>query len=259
MRPVHAWLTILCLAAAVAGCGQSNVRQDSPGRNTAAEDNVQLGLLYMREGQKAVALEKFQKALEQDPNMPSAHNAIAVLYENLGEQDKADHHYRRALSLDPKDSQAHNNYGSFLCKSERWDDAEEHFLKAAANPLYETPELSYTNAGICAQKAKDLAKAESYWRRALEANPRFPAALLQMARLGVAEQNFMSARAHLQRLHEVVRPNAESLWLGIQTERALGDKNAEASYSMRLKNGFPDSPQAKLLQEKRLDERTTGN
>ena len=251
-------IATVCLVLLLAGCGQTNVRQDPPGRSAAA-DNVELGLLYMREGQKSVALEKFQKALEQDPSLPSAHNAIAVLYQNLGEHDKADQHYRRALSLDPKDSQVHNNYGSFLCTIGRRQDAEEHYLEAARNPLYETPELSYTNAGICAYQAQDMAKAESYWRRALEANPRFPVALLQMARLGVAQENFLSARAHLQRLHEIVRPNAESLWLGIQTERALGDTNAEASYAMRLKNGFPDSPQAKLLQEKRLDERTTGN
>ena len=251
-------IATLCLVLLLASCGQTNVRQDPLGRSAAA-DNVELGLLYMREGQKSVALEKFQKALEQDPSLPSAHNAIAVLYQNLGEHDKADQHYRRALSLDPKDSQAHNNYGSFLCTIGRRQDAEEHYLEAARNPLYETPELSYTNAGICAYQAQDMAKAESYWRRALEANPGFPVALLQMARLGVAQENFLSARAHLQRLHEIVRPNAESLWLGIQTERALGDRNAEASYAMRLKNGFPDSPQAKLLQEKRLDERTTGN
>ena len=258
MRSANLRLTMICLVVLLAGCGQSNVRQEPAGRG-AASDNVELGLLYMREGQKSVALEKFQKALEQDPTLPSAHNAIAVLYQNLGEHDKADHHYRRALSLDPKDSQAHNNYGSFLCTLGRRQDAEKHYLEAAANPLYETPELSYTNAGICAYQAQEFAKAEGYWRRALAANPRFPMALLQMARLGVAQENFLSARAHLQRLHEIVRPNAESLWLGIQTERALGDKNAEASYAMLLKNGFPDSPQAKLLQEKRLDERTTGN
>lgn len=248
----------LTLAIALSACNQANTRQEEQ-THSPAEVNVELGLLYMREGQKSIALEKFQKAIEQNPNLPAAHNAIAVLYENLGETDKADSHYRRALSLDPKDSQAHNNYGSFLCKEKRWDDAEEHYLKAAANPLYETPELSYTNAGTCAFTAKDVAKAEKYWRKALELNPRFPPALMQMARLEVAQQNYLSARAYLQRLHELVRPNAETLWLGIQTERVLGDKNAEASYTLRLKNGFPDSPQAKLLQEKRPDDRNTGN
>lgn len=240
-------LVALCLAiAAMSGCNQANVRQAEE-RSSSAEANMELGILYMREGKKAVALELLQKAIGQDPNLAEAHNAIAVLYENLGETGKADEHFRRALSLDPKNSQAHNNYGSFLCRNQRRDDAEQHFLEAAKNPLYETPEVAYTNAGICANTAKDSAKAEEYWRKALSVNPRFPAALLHMARLNVNAKNFLQARAYLQRLHEVAKPNAESLWLGVQTERVLGDKNAEASYSMLLKNGFPDSPQAKQL------------
>lgn len=248
----------LCLTILLSACNQANTRSDTLGKH-AAQDNVELATLYMREGKKAIALEVLQKALEQDPDLPEAHNAIAVLYDNLGENDKADKHFRRALSLNPKESQAHNNYGSFLCKAKRWDDAEEHYLKAAANPLYDTPELSYTNAGTCASSAEDYVKAEKYWRMALERNARYPSALLQMARLGVTQKNYLSARAYLQRLHDVIRPNSETLWLGIQTEQALGDKNAVSSYSMLLKNRFPESPQAKLLQEKRLDDRNTGN
>ncbi len=238
----------IILALTLSACNTTNTRPD-PNAHSPAEINVELGLLYMKEGQKNVALEKFQKALEQDPDLAAAHNAIAVLYDNLGEADKADHHYRRALSLDPDDSQARNNYASFLCQNKRWADADENYMKAAANPLYETPELSYTNAGTCAYRSGDKDKAEKNWRKALELNPRYPPALMQMLRLDVEQQKYMGARAYLQRLHEVIRPTADTLWLGIQTERALGDKNAVASYSMLLKNGYPDSPQAKLLQE----------
>ncbi|MFN2308438.1 MAG: type IV pilus biogenesis/stability protein PilW [Gammaproteobacteria bacterium] len=248
----------LCATLALVGCSQSPTRSDTSLRN-AAKDNVELATYYMREGQRAVALDLLLKAVEQDPDLPVAHNTLAVLYEGLGETDKANRHFRRALSLDPKDSQAHNNYGSFLCKTQGWAAAEGHFLKAAGNPLYETPELAYTNAGTCANSAGHPDKAEEYWRKALSLNPRYPLPLLQMARLGVAQQNYLSARAYLQRLHEVARPTPESLWLGIQTERVLGDKNAEASYSLFLRNNFPDSPQTKLLQGHRPDEPTTGN
>lgn len=240
------WVLAMGLAIMSGGCNQANVRSDDA-KSSSAEANMELGILYMREGKKAVALELLQKAIDQDPGLAEAHNAIAVLYENLGETDKADEHFRRAISLDPKNSQAHNNYGGFLCRQQRWDAAEESFLKAVSNPLYETPEVAYTNAGICANTAKDPDKAETYWRKALEVNPRFPAALLQMARLSVGKKDFMRSRAYLQRLHERVKPSAESLWLGVQTERALGDRNAEASYGMLLKNGFPESPQAKQL------------
>ncbi|HWS03355.1 MAG TPA: type IV pilus biogenesis/stability protein PilW [Gammaproteobacteria bacterium] len=246
MMKQNSWWVVACLVLALSGCNQSNVKPGNDKTSPAAA-NVELGVLYMREGKKNVAMDVLQKALKQDPNSADAHNAIAVLYESLGETDKADTHFKRALSLNSQDSQAHNNYGSFLCRNQRADEAEKHYLAAAANPLYETPELSYTNAGSCAYNAKDTAKAEQYWRKALELNAQFSPALLQMARLNVNQKNYMSARAYLQRFHAVARPSPESLWLGIQTERVLGDKNAEASYSMLLKNGYPDSPQAKQL------------
>ena len=41
---------------------------------------------------------------------------------------------------------------------------------------------------------------------------------------------------------------AEKLWLVIQIERALGDANLEASYALELRQNYPQSEQAQLLQ-----------
>ena len=242
-------IAALVLSVLVSACSQTPVKEYPPGQSPA-EINVELGLQYMREGMKNVALEKFQKALEQNPDLAVAHNAIAVLYESLDERALAEKHFRRALSIDSKNSQVHNNYGGFLCRNDRWNEAEKHFVAAANDPLYESPFVAYTNAGTCAFGAKEPGKAEEYWRKALDLNPRFAPALLSMARLSVQQEEYLRARAYIQRLHEAARPSAESLWLGIQTERVLGDKNAESSYSLLLKNTYPDSPQAKQLQGK---------
>lgn len=239
-------LSVVLLATA---CTQNPKKEYPPGQSPA-EINVELGMQYMREGMKQTALEKFEKALEQNPDLAPAHNAIAVLYESLGETDKADKHFRRATDINPKDSQAQNNYGTFLCRNNRWKEAEQRFLKAATDPLYQASHMAYTNAGTCANTAKDVDKAEQYWRKALELQPQFAPALLQMARLNVQREQFLSARAYIQRLHAATRPSPESLMLGIQTERALGDRNAEASYLMLLRNQYPESPQAKQIQDK---------
>jgi type IV pilus assembly protein PilF len=37
-----------------------------------------------------------------------------------------------------------------------------------------------------------------------------------------------------------------SLWLGIQIERVLGDRNALSSYGMLLRNNFPAAEETKL-------------
>ena len=243
MRPA-ARILLLCLAVLLAACAQNPERK---GGTAAAKANVELGIQYMRAGMKAVALEKLKKALQQDPRLPEAHNAIAVLYENLGEIELAEEHFRKALALDPDDSQARNNFGNFLCRHGNWEEAEKQFVLASQDPLHEHPEMPLANAGICAKLHGDLDKAEKYLRQAVRTNPLYPTALLQMAKLMLEKKEYMRARAYLQRFQSVSKPTAESLWIGIQTERALGDRNAEASYALMLRNRFPDSPFTRRL------------
>lgn len=238
-------VTLLLAVALTTACGSANVRDEEA--RSAAQYNVELGLQYMQEGMNQVAMEKFRKALRQDPSLAAAHNAIAVLYESLGEIDQADHHFQRAVRLDSRDSRAHNNYGAFLCRQDRWEDAEAHFVAAASDPLYETPEMVYTNAGICAHRAGDLDKAELYLRKALEAAPEYAVALRGMAQVSMEQGDYLKVRAYLQRYQAVARHTPQTLMLGIRAEEQLGDRNAVSSYRLLLKNNFPDSPQAREL------------
>ena len=70
-----------------------------------------------------------------------------------------------------------------------------------------------------------------------------------MARLTFGANNYLSARAYLQRYSEVARHTPESLWLGIRVERILGDKNALASYGLSLKGNYPDAAETRLYLE----------
>lgn len=218
--------------------------------DTLAETNVKLGIGYMQQGKPDLALGRLQRALELEPNLASGHNAIAILYEQLGKLDLAGEHYQRAVELKPQDSAAHNNYGTFLCsKRNQLDKAEQQFMEALENPLYDTPEFAYENAGLCAKRKPDMAKAEQYFRKALELNPRLPTSLYQMGLISFDAKRYLPARAYLQRYAEIAKPTPQSLWLGIRIERELGDKNAVSSYSLYLKSNFPDSDEARLLRE----------
>ena len=237
-------LVILTLSA---GCATTG-KQDKVSTR-AAETNTQLGIQYMRDGKLDVALRKFQKALAQDPDLPGAHDGIAVLYTRTGENKLAEKHYKRSLRLDAKNSRAHNNYGQFLCAQERYDEAEKEFETAAKNPYYTVPALPLSNAGMCARRIPDEARAEKYFRKALEHDAEFGPALLQMADISYSKNNYLSARAYLQRYQAAAKHNPESLWLGVRTEYALGDNQAWGKYSMMLKNNFPNARQTKRLQE----------
>jgi len=253
-------IAVVC-AVVIGGCAQNEIKPDSNndstgglgrlGQSSPADVYVQLAVEYMRERQFAEALKNAKKAVVTDANRSSAHNVLGLIYQRLGENSRAEKAFRRALKLGPRDPYILNAYGSFLCAEQRYKEADAMFLRAVENPLYNTPEVALTNAGLCAQSAGAKSQAEKNLRRALRANSRFAPALLAMARISLERDNPLSTRAYLQRYAEVAAHTPESLWLGIRAEDALGDRDQAASFALHLRSRFPDSEQVQLLRESR--------
>ena len=236
----------LVLSACASVDGQVNPKVDN---KVASEANTQLGIAYLREGNYDMARLKLEKAVELEPDNATTQEATAILYEQVGEYEKAEQHYRKTLKLQPDYARGHNNYGQFLCARGRFEDAEEQFLLAANNPFYSKPSLPLTNAGLCAERVPDLARAESFFRQALEKDPRFAPALLQMGLISYEQGKYMNARGYLQRFEAVAPHTSESLWLAIRTEYELGDHQAWGNYAVLLESRFPDSEEAMILKD----------
>ncbi|MCX7627402.1 MAG: type IV pilus biogenesis/stability protein PilW [Methylophilaceae bacterium] len=225
----------------------TNTGDESPSRYRARL-HTDLGAGYYAQGQIAVALEEFSIAAQIDPSYAQAHNGLGLVYAALREDEKAESSFRRALQLDPNSSEAHNNYGTFLCSRNRVDESIKEFLAALKNPLYVTPEAAWMNAGICALKKGNDKEAETYLQNALQAKPGLRTAHYQLAKLYFTRGDHMQADKHFRQSMQEGEPTPEMLWLGIQIARAVGDKNAEASHALLLRNQFPDSEEAKTLQ-----------
>jgi type IV pilus assembly protein PilF len=220
----------------------------SPDMERAAQINVQLGIGYFRQGDLEQALKKLERAIQEDPNLPSAHNALALLKQRLGQSKEAEKHFHRAIKLDPRNSEAQNNYGVFLYDQGRYREAEEHFLEAIKNPFYSTPELAYENAGLAVQQIGDFEKAMEYYRKALQLKQSLPKSLYRMAEINFKQGYYQQAQEYLQRYWVVAQHHVpQSLWLGIRIEDELGNKEAASSYALLLRQNFPDSNEAQLL------------
>jgi type IV pilus assembly protein PilF len=246
-------LTTFVLTLALAGCASNssnNVSKPQPDR--AAEINLEIGIEHLRKGNLAQAKEKIDRALDQNPRNAKAQMAAGLLYDQLGETKKADSHFDRALSLEPKNPDFANNYAAFLCRNQRYERGEKFALQAASNPLYSTPEIALLNAGNCARNGKNLERAEQHYRKALSVQPRFAAALFAMAEVELEQQNYLAARAFLERHLAVSRTSPSTLWLGVRIERGLGNTAAANQYAQRLKNEFPSAAETRqLLQSER--------
>jgi type IV pilus assembly protein PilF len=220
--------------------GEADVR-------TRARLRTELAAGYFERGNMSVALEEVNLALRADPTYSPAYNVAGLIYAALREDHLAEQNFMQALSLNPQDSDASHNYGAFLCQRRRGAEGIKQFLAAVRNPLYQTPERSFLNAGLCARSMGDLAGAEDHYRRALQARLNYPPALFQLADLAYARGDYKAARAHLAVLTRLVVPSAEVLWLGLRTERKLGDTDSEASYAAQLREKFPESPETRAL------------
>jgi type IV pilus assembly protein PilF len=256
MKSIGGYIVYLLSAVLLlSGCATQQHASDTTGnlgqekRDSPAKIYVEMGMAYMRDGQNAVALQKLKKALEVDDKSPEAHNVIAILYQQLGEIERAGKHYDRAVELDEQDPYIRNARGSYYCSLRRYTDALEDFEQALANPLYPTPWVALTNAGLCVEQKGDMSKAENYYRRALTAKPTYPTALFKMAEISLMQEKDLSARAYLERYHSEMKPTAASLWLGVRVEKRLRALAKSTEYRKRLLREFPDAPEVQLLYE----------
>lgn len=246
--PLLGVLAMLLLSACeTTGVARPITRSES---EKAAEIQVRLGSGYMQQGKLDLAMERLTRAAQLDPRSAMAHSMLGVLYEQINDKAKAEAHYKKSVSLKGNIGNVSNNYGQFLCRYNRFDEADGQFQNALQDPFYGSHEVAATNAGFCALQAKRLEDAERYLRSALERQPGYAPALLPMAQVLALRQQYMGARAFLQRYEASgAGETAAMLDLGVQVETALTDQRAAADYRERLLRNFPTSPEARRYKE----------
>lgn len=234
-------IAALCTACVTETSG-GRVSKESP--EDAAAYNYRLGVEYLRSGKLRQARDRLESSVKQNPDVAQTHVTLAILYQRIDEPELADKSYRNAIRVAPNEASVQNSYAVYLCGKQRFDQAERYFVRAARNPLYQTPAAALTNAGVCMRSKPDADAAERYFREALEVDASFADALIQLADLKMESGNPLSARAFLQRLLASTEPTAESLMLGWRIEKALGDDRAAAEYADMLVERFPKSREA---------------
>lgn len=253
-------LATLAVAASVGGCATGKVgaqpAEQPVSQQTATSDfrqrakvHTELGALYVQRGNLGVALEEARAALSADANYAPAHSLTGLVYMQLHEDVAAEKSFEQALVLAPGDPEINNSFGWFLCQTGREQRSMHYFNAAIKSPLYATPSLPNTNAGICSLRLKDDKAAEDYFIRALRLDGNNDRALFFLADITYRQGRVAAARLHLAELHKLAEPSPESLWLAVRVERKLGDREAEARYASQLRRKFPGTPeQQKLIQ-----------
>ena len=249
-------LALLLVLSLVTVSAQAARQPRSERANEAALANTNLGAGYLKQGRLDLAIERLQRAIKQNPRLADAHSYLGLAYDQLGMLDDAEAHYKRATQLESNNAGAANTYAVFLCRQNRWSDAEPYFKRATENPTYSTPEVAFTNAGVCARHAGATDKAGEYFRNALVRNPTFPDALSNMMEMSYSTGNFMQARAFVQRFLDSQMPTAPVLLMCFNVETELKNHAGADKCAGQLRSGFQGSPElAKLEEQQKRDGR----
>ncbi len=243
-RLIFAGLAPTLLLCACVTTGDTGLHE-SPAAAGAA--NVQLGAAYLQQGNLPLAKEKLEKAVKQSPKNPVVHGMLGLLYHRLGDDKQAEKEFRTSLELAPGDPEQLNNYAIFLCDIGRADEGVARFEEAARNPLYRTPWAAHTNAGVCLRGAKRDAEATPLFLRALQVNPGYTEALVQLGDLELSQNKPADAYKRVTEFLKVNPSTPDLLLLGWRAARDAKDPVGSAQMAWRMQSDFPDSEQAHTL------------
>ena len=237
----------------LAGCVQTTTV--TGGISPAADDgdaaqlNYELGARYLRNGNYELARDRLLLSIDLNPNNAIVHSTLALTYEQLGNLRLATEAYEQALRAEPRNFDVQNAYAVFLCRQDDYDRARKHFDRAVKVPENDNAHIMLTNAGVCMAQKPDFAEAEGYFRAALDRKANYADALLQLSLLKFTTEDYLSARAFLQRYLSNSVPTSGVLFLGVRIEEALGDDRARTEYSNQILRDFPDSQEARRILE----------
>ncbi len=208
---------------------------------------MQLAVSYYQDGRYSTALDELKISLQADPTFPDAYDILALVYQELGDKQLAEQNFQHALQLAPNDSDVNNNYGWYLCQNDRIAEAMPHFVRATQNPLFTQASRAFQNAGLCAMHSGDLNQAEEFFRKSFERDPVGGLSALALAQIYFQRKDFERARFYVSLVNKGGNPGPESLWLGIRVEHALGHGPEELSLGTQLTRSFPNAPETQAF------------
>ena len=259
MKLIAGLLWVFCCVGVVALSGCANApsaggpavargdvvtESDEPDVRRRARLRLELAAGYFEQGQTNVALDEIKQSLATDPTFVDAHNLRGLVYMRLNNIPLAEESFRRALALNPRDADVAHNYGWLLCQQARYDESFKMFGQAAGNPTYLGKAKTMMTQGVCQVRAGQKAEAEKSLMQAYELDAGNPVTGYNLASLLYERNELSRAQFYIRRLNNSDLANAETLWLGIKTEKKMNNRESALQLGDQLKKRFAQSPQA---------------
>jgi type IV pilus assembly protein PilF len=234
-------LSMIMLVAGAASPRDAGGAMDDKRR--VADAHLELANAYFSEGRYDIALDEADLALNADGDRTDVLGLRALALMKLDEPQQALSSMQHALKIAPDDPGLQNNMGWILCESGKAMQGLPYFERALANRRYASPANAAMNAGLCSLKIGDKARAEKYFRQALQSERGLLPAQANLARLAFERGDVAQARKQMLPVIASGQASSDDFSIAIRIERKLGDKDAEVSLASQWQRRFPDSPE----------------
>lgn len=122
-------------ALACAACGAAQFSPRIVGlAETGPGEAVRLAETQFRQGNVALALQQYRKAMREAPGDIDAFIGIAACYDRMGRFELSRRYYEEALAIDPNDRRARHNFALSLRLQGRGEEAARFVAEAAPSP-----------------------------------------------------------------------------------------------------------------------------
>lgn len=230
------------LALSLTGCASGFKKSSEvPEGESPADLYVDLATEYIQRGQLDTALARAKQAVAADRKSARAHYILAIAYERLGDRQQAQREFAEAVKRAPKNPDYRNAWGAMLCADGQYDAGLREIQTALADPLYQGREVALMNAADCSLRAGRRGDFERYLQQALERDPNFAPALLELAKLAYQRGDYQSARSLMTRYSRTGTTTPEALLLAARIERQLGNLTLARTLENALRKRYPQS------------------
>jgi tetratricopeptide (TPR) repeat protein len=178
----------------------------------SAAMELELAILYQRQGEVKKALAHVEKALKLDPKMQEAYFLLAGLHVGLNQLEEAIQEYERILVLDPENREARLFLATLYAQQHRYPKA----IRTIREILRLEPRsvVGYYYLGRFHLEIDQVAEAKKEFYRVLSMEPKFVPAIFDLAVAMEREKQYSRAIAMYRRVLRY-QPNNARAWANI--------------------------------------------
>ncbi|MBN1697451.1 MAG: tetratricopeptide repeat protein [Spirochaetales bacterium] len=138
-----------------------------------------LGLLYLDNNRFDEAIAQFTRAIEVYPQHSGAYSNLAYIYGIWGNLDIMEDYAKKAVFHNPEETPARYNLATLYLNTGREKEAVEQYREIIRHSPGESA-AAYNKLGVIEARKNDLERAVRYWKKALEIDPDYEDAAVNL-------------------------------------------------------------------------------